>query len=194
MRKDKVHVLFFCTHGYAAKTIKAYERIFLRKVRFNHVGIAVHTSMLGTRGCLPDDEFVVLESTLSGPINDGIYDVCNEVTWGVQMRRLSDLISTYKASGCLIARSECKEVDREVLAATFKAMQNIKYETNPLNLLSIHAPFLRMESNRMFCSQFVASFLHRIGINTRAIDARFVSPNNIIQLLELKEPIYLWEP
>ena len=204
-----IQVLFFTTRGYAARVIKWYEGLFLKNVRYNHCSIAFHSSLLEpdnlSRACsVGPDEFIVFESTLSGPLNDGIYTTCKDVKLGVQFRPFLPMMDVLKRSDSYVCVSNlCLAVQprvRKLLNSFIRLNWYRGYQTNLLELASIHVRRRRRRrrqrlwlSGRTCCSQFVTEFASFMLCGTVVVDPKTVSPNTVIGALGLGEPIFLWE-
>ncbi len=204
-----IQVLFFTTRGYAARVIKWYEGLFLKNVRYNHCSIAFHSSLLDpdilSRACsVGPDEFIVFESTLSGPLNDGIYTTCKDVKLGVQFRPFLPMMDAMKRSGnyvcvsnlCLAAQPRV----RKLLNSFIRLNWYRGYQTNLFELAGIHVRRRRRRryrppGGRTCCSQLVTEFASYIcgGATAVVVDPKTVSPNTVISALGLREPIFLWE-
>jgi len=175
-----IYVAGFRGRGVVSKTIKFVEGLFSAYADFTHVGILIHSSQLNQElrdeNCIQIGEWICFESTLSGKWNDDVKNSCNKTFFGVQGRKLSELINSYNGyEGYLcIARLLIHQKPFE-LNINLKKHLNKKYDYNFLNLLTIHTIEKKQLSlvmnnicsffgvaptEKMFCSEFVFKFLN----------------------------------
>jgi hypothetical protein len=196
--KSKLYVILFSSNDLISSTIKCFDSFFLRrKCIFSHSGILFHSNFLSPEFkfyiCNPGDSFLVLESTLSGELNDGVYDTCKKVKFGVQVRFLNELVESY--SGRRIAVSEVAD---DISSAKFSEILRMyidrKYEKYITNLITIHLPIPSINSKTLFCSELVYRVLKELGVRVSHKNPKKVSPNSLRQYVNLKELIYIVVP
>lgn len=188
LNKNSIYLVFFSSKHLVSKCINCYERIFLRNVYFSHVGLLFHSSLLKSnlkKICYPINEYLVLESTLGGPLNDNIYNTCDKIEFGVQLRYFRNLLERYKEIKGKIAISEIKNIDLNIFCDIIFKYINKSYDFIPTNLLTIHLPFPTFNIGGVFCSELVFRILKDMKMDIQTYKkSKKVSPNNLISSLE----------
>jgi len=147
---------------------------------YSHVGMVVCADVLDA---VPPGEAWVLESTMSGRWGDGVPDVDGRGRFGVQLRRLPELLDAYTgrlaAKGAAIGHARWlgpppTPADRAVLSALWRQkLRGTYYDCNPLVLAASICPQLRParrlhallvpQDRFLFCSELVAWALQWLG-------------------------------
>jgi uncharacterized protein (DUF1919 family) len=199
INRDKLYIILFSSTDIISSSIKLFESCFLkRKCIFSHVGILFHSKLLLPEFkfsvCNPDN-FIVIESTLSGKLNDDVYDTCGRIKFGVQMRSLTDLIESYSnKEGTKMAIAEI--IDKiENLPYKFSEILNKyitkKYERCITNLITIHLPIPSIANKKVFCSELVYRILRDLGVHIQKKNPKKVSPNSLLDYVTIREVVYL---
>lgn len=200
LSKNKIYIILFSSNDPISSTITCFESFCLRhKCIFSHSGILFHSEILLPEFkfsiCNPEDSFLVIESTLSGRLNDDVYNTCGKVKFGVQIRLLNELIESYSTkNGTKIAVAEIEEKIADLSSKFTNILQKYitrKYEYLITNLLIIHLPISSIESESVFCSELVYRILKELRINIRKKHPKKVSPNSLLKYLKLKELVYI---
>ena len=151
-----------------------------RRGGYSHVAMVVRNDVLDA---VPPGEAWVLESTMSGRWGDGVRDVDGHGRFGVQLRRLPDLLEAYTgrlaAKGAAIGHARWRgppptPADRAVLSALWRnKLRGTRYNMSPLVLLASVCPQLRParrlhallvpQDRFLFCSELVAWVLQWLG-------------------------------
>lgn len=197
LNKHEIYIIFFSTPNIISKCIKLYEWCWCENPRFSHVGITFHTDILNEeykiKNCNPSG-FVVLESTLSGPMNDNINNTCNKVKFGVQIRSLKKILLEYRKNDAQIAVSKIKynipkEKFHDVFNKSLGKVCSKTYDYDLYNLLTIHTLLPSIQNGRMFCSETVYTILISLDVKVKKKNAKKVSPDELLKYVE--EPIFL---
>lgn len=200
LRKDRLYVIFFSSPTTVSRCIRWYERVFIKNAIWSHVGILFHSSVIThvtpliCPGKMKSGKFLVLESTMGGPLNDNVYSTCGKMEFGVQVRDFDELLISYGKDGGNIAVSRVTTINDDMWGMEFnKCLQRYlgaRYELIIPNLLTIHLPFIRpIRSKGMFCSEVVACILNDI-LKLSSIKTKKVSPNKLLELGILSPPVH----
>lgn len=198
----KLYIILFSSTDQISKTIKCFESFCLkRKCMFSHVGILFHSDALSEnfkkRICYINPSFLVVESTLSGELNDNVLNTCNRTKFGVQIRSLDQLISSYDSRDGKIAIAEISDIENFLDAKTqfsfiLERYLDKNYECILTNLLTIHSPLPSIETKTYFCSELVFKILTDLGvIRKNNKSPKKISPNSLLNNVKIKEIIYL---
>jgi hypothetical protein len=181
-----LYAVFFSSNDIVSKGIRLFECTFMKTHRFSHVGILVHSRHLLKCECVTKKGFLVLESTMSGNLNDGVKNICNNNFFGVQLREFSDIINTkiYNITVVKLPYEISKNFDRII-----KKFLGIGYDYNFINLLAIHVPLLQVKTKRMFCSEMAACLLKFLFLIPLSTKPKKTSPNKLFELLKDKKDI-----
>lgn len=200
--ENTIYVVFFSSKDVISTCIRNFERFWFWKKRtiFSHVGLLFHENLLDTNSkqklCKPTRNFLVLESTLSGPLTDNVKNTCQCVKFGVQVRKFVDLIKSYRENRGKIAVCKLKnlKIDGEMQKRIFnQALKNYLdkgYEIVLTNLLTVHIPIQSIYSGRVFCSELVCLILQQLGVISKEMDPKKVSPNSVFNITVLSEPVF----
>lgn len=198
LNKNRLYIILFSSSDPISKSIKCLESICLnRKCIFSHVGILFHSDILLSEFkqsiCRPNS-FLVVESTLSGELNDNVYNTCKKTQFGVQVRSLDELIKVYYEKDSKIGVAEIDEEIEELSVKFTRILHkyiNMSYERYLYNLLTIHIAIPSINSKTMFCSELVYRILKDLKIVSAIKNPKKVSPNTVLRFTKLKELIYL---
>lgn len=196
-------LILFRGSEFISTTIRFLEKLEVDNGDWSHCGLVVTSDLVPTIKNAKPGKLYVWESTLSGELNDGIYDVeSNATVFGVQIRSLDKLVIEYNKRDRKIAWSKLennpydrkKHEDETAYKARFEKLQkllcdlhlkyqNSMYEINPLRLLAALFPCVRSYRNKiglgkdlMFCSELVATVYCDIGV----LDPQKVDPENVL--------------
>lgn len=176
----------------------------------SHVGIAINRKACPALQVL-DDDMYIWESTISGILNDGVFNAeTGRVTFGVQIRKLRDLIIAYSAKktsnighAALIRPVTLTLQLRQKMCALYERYNGQKYDLNPVNLLSAAFPSLRGVrkalnavgiggSGWLFCSEFVTQVYMELGIIRCALNPKNILPADLLSLSDVVRLPPVW--
>jgi hypothetical protein len=187
----------FSSADYVSRTIKCYETFCLRKpCMFSHVGLLFHVDLLDSvfydAICKPKDEFLVIESTLSGGLNDKVYNTCGKTMFGVQIRSFYKLLQVYQNNDNVIAVSEVITNNLHNFSNILQNYMNKPYEMFLANLITVHFPIIpAIKSSTLFCSELVYRILNELDVTINKKSPKKISPNNLVMQPFFKEPIFI---
>jgi len=153
---------------------------------FTHCGFVITRELVNDERLEPG-KLYIMESTMSGPLNDNVLNINGESFLGVQIRNLDDVVREYNAlPGTRVAFGR---LDRPTLRKLQKMPQGelsvrltnlvhrfegTRYDANPISLLSTIFNIFRFcrkdvedftgTEDWLFCSEFVALIYKMIGI------------------------------
>lgn len=206
--ENTIYVVFFSSKDVVSTCIRKFEKIWFwkKKTLFSHVGILFHERILDveskTKLCRPSESFLVLESTMSGPLNDNVKNTCKRVKFGVQVRKFNSLIKHYRKNKGKIAVCKLKKLNernegnegnesqKRIFNQVLKDYLSKRYDIILTNLLTVHIPVQSIYSGRVFCSELVCLILQQLGVISNEIDPKKVSPNSVFDLTVLSEPMF----
>jgi hypothetical protein len=177
-----MYLVFFKSSDFVSKTIQRYEKIWGIKDPFSHVGIAIHSKFLKGCKCVDPKTFIILESTMSGPLNDGVRDICNNIFFGVQLRNFNDILKTFSYQITIFKLNY--EINKLTIKNTIKSVLGIKYDYDIFNLLTVHVPINFKQGKKMFCSQLVCEILKELGLLKKEINSKKISPNTLMKICQ----------
>jgi len=179
-----MYVLFIKGHGLIANGILLYEKLWNITSKYTHVGLVVHKGLLDKKisdlFCLTND-FYILESTLSGVLNDSVNSSCDKTIFGPQFRSFDDFVSVYSKFGDV--KAKLVEMDQS-LSLNLCNYLGKRYDYNVLNLTMIHVPYIYYKNDKYFCSDLITSLLKDNGMVDKNINSKKVSPNKLYKLLK----------
>lgn len=179
-----MYVLFIKGHGLVAKGILLYEKLWNITSKYTHVGLVVHKELVDNKVsdlfCLKND-FYILESTLSGGLNDSINSSCNKIIFGPQFRSFNEFISVYSKFGDI--KAKLVEMDKS-LSLNLCNYLGKQYDYNILNLTMVHIPYIHYKNDKYFCSDLITSLLKDNRMVDQNINSKKVSPNKLYKLLK----------
>lgn len=166
---------------------------------FSHLGIIVKSDILDDPRLDPDTPYV-FESTMSGSLTDGVYNIEGEAFLGVQLRNFDDVMRGYDSaidSKIAIARLDRNLLDgfsneeiKTSFTEIFHRYNHIPYDFNPVSLLSSIFKLPRClrraaetaASSRdwLFCSELVAVVYQDMGLIPDDVNPRDVVPMDFL--------------
>jgi len=168
---------------------------------FSHVGIVVNRYILDDPR-LEYGKLYIWESTMSGRLTDGVYNIENESYLGVQLRDLDDVIRAYDSDeNTQIAFCPIKEefldiwIENECIlkqrfTTLFIKYNGIRYDANFYSLASSMFKCLRpMRDNVeditgtkmwLFCSELVAMIYKELGFFSENVEPKNVVPMDFL--------------
>lgn len=176
---------------------------------FSHVGIIVTREILDDER-LERDKLYVFESTMSGPLTDGVLNVNGESFLGVQIRELDKVVNAYLkdedariAIAPLVQSVDCEKL-KEVFTAFVKRYDGTPYDANFASLFGSILPGIRPIRNVLervfrtkkwlFCSELVALIYKRMGIFPRDCDPRDCVPMDFLGFDNDRLPVVVLDP
>ena len=176
---------------------------------FSHVGLVVTREILDDER-LERDKLYVWESTMSGPLSDGVKNVNGESFLGVQIRDLDKVVNAYLSDeDAKIAFASLKDpVNCEALRHRFtrfvRKHDGTRYDANFASLFGSIFPALRPLRNLtekvfrtqkwLFCSELAALTYKKMGIFPSDCDPRDCVPMDFLGFDEDRLPIVVKEP
>lgn len=172
------------------------NKVYVPPDAFSHVGIIVKSDILNDPLIEPDTPYI-FESTLSGTLTDGVYNVEGDAFSGVQLRNFDDVMDGYdSAADSRIAIAKLNRVNleesytpeelKEKFTALFNHYNGIPYDFNPVSLLSSMFKWFRhirksaestaSSTEWLFCSELVAVIYQELGIIPSDVNPRDVVP------------------
>lgn len=208
-------LIFFRGSDFVSGIIAKLQYLFQSVDTFTHVGIVIDSSILKFDGMEPNTLYI-WESTMSGFLGDGANKVSGQ-TFGVQVRKLADVIENYKNPRTKIAWAKMKEnpLDKKEteteleyvnrlqtslnnLQKFYDCHKNAGYDYNPLHLLSTlipnitsHDTQLYKHNEKFFCSELCCAVYICVGVLDKSIDAEETNPMELFDMgLVNKQVIY----
>jgi hypothetical protein len=191
-------IILFKGEEIVSKTIRLLQRIKLginKEKNFSHVGMVVDTTIIDKEiyPFLQDDKLYIFESTLSGKLSDGIYNVESKSFFGTQIRELDQVINQYSILGW--SRLIDNPIDsnsnfKHDFTELFMKYNGIKYDVNIISLFSALFPFIRCMRNSaekffdtqgyLFCSELCFKIYQELGLYSTEFDARNIVPVDFV--------------
>jgi hypothetical protein len=196
-------LILFSGGDFVSGLIKYTEKKRMKRVEgtidpgaFSHVGMVVTSDILDHPNILPG-KLYIMESTLSGRLGGGVYDIQGKTMFGVQIRDLDDVFAAYdKPNNTEIAYAMLKNPIQDPLVKEKFTTIYKKYEGNlyDLDLVDEFATlfagirYVRDAIDKyldmcfdpakkwMFCSQLVASVYIDMGILPASIIPEDIVP------------------
>lgn len=176
---------------------------------FSHIGLVVTREILEDER-LEKGKLYIWESTMSGPLTDGVKSVDGKSFLGVQLRDLDAVIESYLSDkNTKIAFAPLIEpVDCDKLRVRFthfiKRHDGTRYDANFASLFGSIFPRLRPLRNLsekifrtkkwLFCSELAALTYKKMGIFPADCDPRDCVPMDFLGFDEDRLPIVVREP
>jgi hypothetical protein len=185
------------------KNISKSEIIYdLECNAFSHVGIVVNSEIL-TDPRLEVGKLYIWESTMSGKLTDGIYNIEEKSYLGVQLRSLDDVVRAYisdtnsRIAFCHIKDGILNQYKNEYSALLIQRFTNlfiryngIRYDANLYSLSSSIFPCLRGSRDKveeilnseewLFCSELVAIIYKELGLIPNTVNPKNVVPMDFV--------------
>jgi len=168
---------------------------------YTHVGMVLKNDILKD-DTLDDDDVYVWESTMSGPLNDGVKNVRGHSYFGVQLRSLEELVKIYYNPGNtkisiaslmpyyrnIINENSPRVIDQFIILFN-QTTDKVRYDANVYSLFSAIIPCLRGNRRKIiekffdtedwyFCSELAAEAYLTLGI----LDREIVNPKNVLPM------------
>ena len=172
--KNKLYIVMMKGGDIISKSITCFEVCKKHQPHniYSHVGLLFFKKEV--------DNFVVLESTLSGALNDNIYDIYHKTKFGVQLRFWNEIKNKYIKEDKLLVIAEilCP------LTFNFKEIINryIGHKYDLINVLMLPT-HIEYDNNKYFCSELVYDVLNEIECLTIKINSKKITPSKLIDLL-----------
>jgi len=170
---------------------------------FSHVGMIVTSEILDDDR-LEEGKLYVWESTMSGRLADGVYNIDGESFLGVQLRSFDEVLPAYDEDPD--TRIAVSHVFREVYDSVwgelpqtllrnkftklFKKYNGVRYDANFLSLGSSICPCLRPARGTvedvldtedwLFCSELVATVYQDLGLFDEDVNPKNVVPSDFL--------------
>lgn len=194
--------ILFRGNELVSKVIKKLERSKVNSnyVEYTHCGIVITRDLLDDYRLDPD-KLYIWESTMSGKLQNGVYDIDGKAFLGVQIRKLDEVIEAFdKPNDTAVAwlklkNNPMKEFSmrgeiREKFKIIYNEYNGRKYNINLLSLLSTVYVSLRpfrkpinklfKTKDMIFCSQLVAIVYKELGLLDESVNPRNVLPIHFI--------------
>jgi hypothetical protein len=197
--EDDIYIAFFEASDIAGKVISKFEKFFFpnKKKIYTHVGIIIKTILIkDIIPCYQNCRYVILESTMSGSLNDNVKNTCRETFLGVQLRDFDELISIYKRDKKKISISSIKKLPHDYISIIRRFIThyiNKNFDVTIVNLITIHTPLPSINTSGLFCSDLVCKLLQEFSIINVNINSKKVSPNTLYELVKdsISYPMYI---
>lgn len=203
-------LVFFKGPDFVSSLIRHVEKLDASKINqynltveknaFSHVGFIVRPDILDDERLEPNGVYI-FESTMSGSLGKGIYNIDGKPFLGMQLRDFDEVIQAYDAnpkSQIAVASLNPKILDRlhstddlsETFTALFSRYEGVKYNWNAYSLLSSLLSCMRpgretiekiFETEEwMFCSEAVAQIYVELGILPENVKPKNVVPMDFL--------------
>lgn len=197
---DPMDLVLFKGGDFVSKFITTAEKFVNGVDTFSHVGVIVTRESCGLK-FLKKNRKYIWESTMSGPLGNGVKNVQGKSMLGVQVRDIGQLLKNCRAAGNVdiavakihnnpfLSPITCKDVTKR-LRKCMKLYNGRNYDYNCFSLGSALFPAIRgcrrqIEKHTgtqkwMFCSELVASVYRDIGIIEETVCPSDVLPTDFI--------------
>lgn len=172
---------------------------------FSHVGMIVKSDVLDHPLVLPNRTYI-FESTMSGPLNDGVLNIEGNSYLGVQLRDFQEIVQKYAdIPNTKIAVAHLSEKYRDIVTEVskdsgksildaftqiFNELNGTIYDLNPVSLLGStfricrlcrsHSEKFWKTENFLFCSELVATIYKYLGIFPDTVNPKNVIPMDFL--------------
>lgn len=185
---------------------------------FSHVGMIVTDKILRDDRVV-HDKLYIWESTMSGPLTDGVKNIDGKSFLGVQLRDLDEVVEAYlKVPGTEIAFSPIKEeiveeltlktsplIIQERFREIFDTYNGVRYDANPYSLFSAVIPCLRPMREEvetytktgkwLFCSELVATVYVSLDLLPRYVNPKDILPVDFLGYgVDSETPVVVEKP
>jgi hypothetical protein len=198
MKIRPLDTLVFKGNDFVSTSITKIEKIAFGNGDWSHVGLVVTTDLIpiknGVKGKL-----YVWESTMSGRLTDGVYNVeTGKSKFGVQIRSLDEILAsnTCKIGWCRLRKNPWKKPEVQHQLKLFKkkyGKASYEYSFFPL-LKTIFSciPKSKSTNHRFFCSELVATIYQLIGLIPSNVDPEQIAPVELLSYPKLlRKPVPL---
>lgn len=196
--EEDIYLAFFESDDIAGQIIKRFEFFFLdKRAVYTHTGIVIKSSIIkDIIPCYSGSKYVILESTMSGKLNDGLTNTCQESYLGVQLRDFDRLLIKYKTDRKKLSVSSIKILPhdyKEIIKSFILRYINRNYDTNIVNLITMHSSIPNIKTNGVFCSDLICRLLQELNVIDKDIRPKKVSPNTLFTLVKnsISYPMYV---
>jgi len=197
-------IIFFRNTSLASYLIQFVEFMTVDDYKWSHVGVVINTDFFPIKNGIKD-ELYILESTMSGKLNDGLNECENNTAkLGVQVRKLDDLVRIYNNNGQIAwgqlnydkdlynddIKNKCIEFYNDHINDIYEICinnlfysclnTNTKINMNWLNTKTEHA---------LFCSELITKLYKKIGILNDTINDESIAPTEFYTMNIVKDPI-----
>jgi hypothetical protein len=199
-------IVFFSGNGIASDLIKFVQSIllnnekdnnFVKPGEFSHVGMIITSEVVDYPG-VEEGIIYLLESTISGFGKGKAKDISGKPFFGVQIRRLEEVMEDYKteiAIGNLINNPLLKEnIDiKEIKEKFSNIVRTLLYTDYEYNLVSLGSSLIEelrpfrnftnkiMNTERnLFCSELVATILQKLNIIDEKVEVQNIVPMDLL--------------
>jgi len=199
-------LVFFKGPNFVSDLIRYLEKVDASKINqynlkvekdaFSHVGFIIRSDILDDER-VHEDGVYIFESTMSGSLGEGVYNLDGEPFLGMQIRNFDDVLAAYDSDPR--SRVAIAPLKREILEDLFEddelkkkfsylfaQYEGVKYDWNAYSLLSSLLSCLRPERDELeiilgtekwqFCSEAVASIYVKLGILPKTVNPKDVVP------------------
>jgi hypothetical protein len=169
---------------------------------FSHVGIVVNDEILNDPRIKPG-KLYIWESTMSGKLSDGVYNIDEKSYLGVQLRDLDEVVKAYSLDKdtdiafCSLKDSVLSHYKNEYAAllkqrftTLFIRYNGVRYDANLYSLSSSIFTCLRSKRDEvedacnseewLFCSELVAIIYRELGFIPKNVDPKNVVPMDFV--------------
>lgn len=179
-------MIFFKGDDFVSETIRYLEKTRLGKEagEFSHCGIVV-TSDLISHPNIEEGKLYIWESTMSGSLGNGVYNIEGKTFFGSQVRDLEKVVNAYTNAGAKVAWSKLeieKEINKEKFQKLFEKYNGIQYDFHPLSLFGALFPCLRktrdavINKDWLFCSEMCFLIYQSLDYYDYRYDSKNVVP------------------
>ena len=184
-------IIFFYGNNCISKLIVKLESLEIKNSKWSHVGIVVRKKYLNIGNSDPDNALYVFESILSSKnkllCDDQQLDINGNPFFGVQLRRLDDVVYNFLKSGGNVGWGKQKRVfNLDKLNEIYQKYIGLQY---PINIIPLCALFpCKIKYNKkMFCSELVAQVLIDLYILPNNLDVLKITPSDLANSRKSKE-------
>lgn len=185
---------------------------------FSHAGIIIKSDVLNHPNVQPGKVYI-WESTMSGKLSDGVYNIDGRSFLGVQLRDFDEVVDGYdKPNDTAVAICRLQQpfpVNEEVrskFTALFNDLNGTRYDLNCCSLLGSLVPCLRScrgctedaldTDDWLFCSELVALVYSKMGIFPGTVNPKNVVPVDFLPGIDqdkevpcvVQNPLYVTTP
>jgi hypothetical protein len=169
---------------------------------FSHVGIVVNDEILNDPRLKPG-KLYIWESTMSGKLSDGVYNIDGKSYLGVQLRDLDKVVKAYdldqdtdiafcsvKDSVLSQYKNEYEALLKQRFTTLFIKYNGVRYDANLYSLSSSIFPCLRKTRDEiedicnseewLFCSELVAIVYKELYLIPKNVDPKNVVPMDFV--------------
>lgn len=221
-------IILFSGDDFISDLIKYMEKHRMEKIEpssippgsFSHSGMIVTSEILDHPHVHPG-KLYILESTMSGRLGGGVYDIEGRSVFGVQLRDFDQVLSTYDVSdhtAVAHVRLANNPLDNPEIVSpkkrfslAFEKFKGRPYDLQLLDQIASVFPSLRFlrdliddktKNDQVFCSQLVADIYIWMGLLSTSINSKDITPmdfagfatrksNTKIPVELLDEPVYI---